>query len=265
MYICISVFPYLLGGFLHIIICICNYMLWPLVPGNTTCLFLTWYQSRFRFSASDRRRQFAPASSPVPVLAAAVVLAAPSPSVWHRLRFPRWCRSAPSSVWCRSAASASSRSARPICSSICSAGSLLDPLGRPAARESPSLEVLVRIESICRWSAPTLNPPSAARIGPDRPAAPGSTSCARSRISQLRPDRPASSGPRQVLVPFVPPPRPPPGFTGFSRRSPEKVAAGGDRLVPPGIGRRCRPSANFCRTSSSWLACCLFLIQIQFV
>jgi hypothetical protein len=32
MYIYICVFPHLLGGFLHIIICTCNYMLWPLAP-----------------------------------------------------------------------------------------------------------------------------------------------------------------------------------------------------------------------------------------
>jgi hypothetical protein len=57
--------------------------------------------------------------------------------------------------------------------------------------------------------------------------------------------------PPQVLVPFLPPPRPPPSFTGFSRRSPEKVAAGGNRLVLPGIGRWCWESANFCRTSLS--------------
>jgi hypothetical protein len=25
-------FPHLLGGFLHILTCICNYMLWPLAP-----------------------------------------------------------------------------------------------------------------------------------------------------------------------------------------------------------------------------------------
>jgi hypothetical protein len=50
-------FPHLLGGFLHILTCRCNYMLWPLAPGNTTCLFLTWYQSnRFCSSRSRRRR-----------------------------------------------------------------------------------------------------------------------------------------------------------------------------------------------------------------
>jgi hypothetical protein len=61
----------MLGGFLHICTCTCTiyYGLWPL--DNTTCLFLTWYQSGF---SHDRRRQFAPASlSPVPVLAAAAV------------------------------------------------------------------------------------------------------------------------------------------------------------------------------------------------
>jgi hypothetical protein len=30
MYICTCVFSHLLGGFLHILTCTCNYMLWPL-------------------------------------------------------------------------------------------------------------------------------------------------------------------------------------------------------------------------------------------
>jgi hypothetical protein len=66
---CIFVYVYflhLLGGFLHIITCICNYMLWPWPPGNTTRLFLTWYQSnRFCSSRSRcRRPPRSPADAP---------------------------------------------------------------------------------------------------------------------------------------------------------------------------------------------------------
>jgi hypothetical protein len=59
MYICICVFSHLLGvscifSPVHVTIC-CG--LWP--PGNTTCLFLSWYQST-RFSSSPRRRRRRP-------------------------------------------------------------------------------------------------------------------------------------------------------------------------------------------------------------
>jgi hypothetical protein len=36
-------FSYLLRGFLHILTCTYTYMLWPLAPENTTCLFLTTF------------------------------------------------------------------------------------------------------------------------------------------------------------------------------------------------------------------------------
>jgi hypothetical protein len=48
MYIVYCIFPRILGGFLHICTCTCTIYcgLWP--PDNTSCIFLTWYQS-YRF------------------------------------------------------------------------------------------------------------------------------------------------------------------------------------------------------------------------
>jgi hypothetical protein len=45
MYIVYCIFLRMLGGFLHICTCTCNIYcgLWP--PDNTSCTFITWYQS----------------------------------------------------------------------------------------------------------------------------------------------------------------------------------------------------------------------------
>jgi hypothetical protein len=45
MYIVYYIFPRMLGGFLHICTCTCTIYcdLWP--PDNTSCTFITWYQS----------------------------------------------------------------------------------------------------------------------------------------------------------------------------------------------------------------------------
>jgi hypothetical protein len=55
MYIVYCIFPRMLGGFLHICTCTCTIYcgLWP--PDNTSCIFLTWYQSyRFFFARATR-------------------------------------------------------------------------------------------------------------------------------------------------------------------------------------------------------------------
>jgi hypothetical protein len=99
MYICICVFSHLLGGFLHILTCTCNYMLWHLAPrGNTTRLFLTWYQSHrlaplLAAAAAARPGLLPPRSTAVAVslrFPGLLLALDPHPYYWPSIRLCCW-------------------------------------------------------------------------------------------------------------------------------------------------------------------------------
>jgi hypothetical protein len=220
-------FPHLLGGFLHNLTCTCNYMLWPLAPGNTTCLFLTWYQSaRFRSSPRSSRRR-----SPRPSAAASgrrrclsLAVGELRPSL--PLLFPG-C-----SVRRRSRSDRSDRSCR-------------RPGPARPARLVPSLSSargLVRVvPSLSGRPCPICFPRVAPTFLLARAADPAACACCRSGscawlhfqfvrgsctwLLLLGLSCSCSTSARFL---FVLPPRPLPDFTEFCRRSPEKVAAGGN-------------------------------------